>query len=49
MVKEICARKRAEQALRQQNEELRRRNEALTRFNPIATGRELRLIELKRR
>jgi hypothetical protein len=48
VVEDISARKRAEQALRQQTEELRRRNETLTRFNPIATGRELRLNELKR-
>jgi hypothetical protein len=34
-------------ALRQQTEELRARNDELELFNSAATGRELRMIELK--
>lgn len=41
--------KRAETQLRQQAEQLARSNEELARFNRLASGRELRLIEVKQR
>ena len=44
---DITERKRVEELLRQNTQELRDRNEELTRFNRLATGRELRTIELK--
>jgi PAS domain S-box-containing protein len=45
--RDVTDRKRAEDALRQHEMELTVRNEELTRFNAAATGRELRMIELK--
>jgi PAS domain S-box-containing protein len=45
---DIAERKRAEDALRRQAAELKESNDELTRFNRAATGRELRMIELKR-
>ena len=45
--RDVTDRKRAEDALRQHEMELTARNEELTRFNAAATGRELRMIELK--
>ncbi len=47
-IRDITARKRAEEELRQQTEELFARNEELRRFNRVVVGRELRMIELKR-
>jgi PAS domain S-box-containing protein len=47
IVHDITERKRAEEALRQQTEELRAKNADLELFNSAATGRELRMIELK--
>jgi PAS domain S-box-containing protein len=46
-VRDITERKQAEDALRQQTEELRASNDELELFNSAATGRELRMIELK--
>lgn len=46
---DITARKRAEEALRRQTEELQERNAELERFNQATIGRELDMIELKRR
>jgi PAS domain S-box-containing protein len=45
--RDITARKREENALRQQAEELRARNAELIRINRAAVGRELRMVELK--
>jgi PAS domain S-box-containing protein len=45
--KDVTERKRAEEELRQQTEELRASNDELELFNRAATGRELRMIELK--
>jgi PAS domain S-box-containing protein len=42
-------RRAAEEALRRQADELRLRNEELERFNRASVGRELRMVELKRR
>ena len=47
VIRDISDRKRAEEMLRQQTEELRARNDELELFNSAATGRELRMIELK--
>jgi PAS domain S-box-containing protein len=47
VIRDISDRKRAEVALRQQTEELRASNDELELFNRAATGRELRMIELK--
>jgi PAS domain S-box-containing protein len=44
---DITERKQTEAALRQQTEEIRVRNDELELFNRAATGRELRMIELK--
>lgn len=46
-ISDITERKQAEDALRQQTEELRASNVELELFNLTATGRELRMIELK--
>lgn len=46
-IRDITARKRAEEALTRYNAELQARNEEMTRFNRLAVGRELRMIELK--
>ena len=43
----LAVRKQAEEVLRKQAEELRARNDELELFNIAATGRELRMIELK--
>lgn len=45
----ITERKEAEQALLRQATELRQRNEELERFDAAAVGRELQMIELKRK
>ena len=42
-------RRAAEEALRRQADELRQRNEELERFNRASVGRELRMVDLKRR
>jgi hypothetical protein len=46
---DITERKRASEALLQQSEEMKRRNLELERFNRATVGRELDMIELKRR
>jgi PAS domain S-box-containing protein len=46
-IRDITARKLAEQALRQQTEDLRTRNAELMRINRASVGRELRMVELK--
>jgi PAS domain S-box-containing protein len=46
---DISERKAAEEALRRQTEELKQRNAELERFNRASVGRELDMIELKRR
>ena len=45
---DITERKLAEEALTASTSELKTRNEELMRFNRVATGRELRMIDLKR-
>ena len=47
IVRDISARKRAEEAVRQKVEELRASNAELEQFNRGMVGRELRMIELK--
>jgi PAS domain S-box-containing protein len=47
-VRDISARTKFEEKLRQNAEELRDRNKDLERFNKAAVGRELRMIELKK-
>jgi len=46
---DITKAKVAEQSLRQQSEEIAQRNEELERFNRAMVGRELEMIELKKR
>ena len=46
--RDVTERKLAEAAVRRYVDELRTRNEELERFNHASTGRELRMIELKR-
>ncbi|HTH47706.1 MAG TPA: PAS domain S-box protein [Candidatus Limnocylindria bacterium] len=46
--RDVTGRKVAEAEVRRYVEELRARNEELERFNRVSTGRELRMIELKR-
>ncbi|MDP2393747.1 MAG: PAS domain-containing protein [Methylococcaceae bacterium] len=46
---DITKAKIAEQSLRQQSEEITQRNEELERFNRAMVGRELEMIELKKR
>lgn len=48
MIHDITESVQSEQALRRQADELKARNEELMRFNQVATGRELRMIALKR-
>jgi PAS domain S-box-containing protein len=47
-IRDITERKRAEESVRERAIELNARNQELERFNNVATGRELRMIELKR-
>jgi nitrogen-specific signal transduction histidine kinase len=47
-LRDITARKWAEEAMHKYNADLAERNEALIRFNRAAVGRELQMIELKR-
>ena len=48
-VEDVTQRKRAEEQLQRSSKELRARNEDLERFNKAAVGRELRMIELKKK
>jgi two-component system CheB/CheR fusion protein len=47
-IRDITARKQAEEAMRQSHADLLSHAEELDRFNRVAVGRELRMIELKR-
>lgn len=49
VVQDITERKQDEIELQRQTQELRRRNQELERFDRASVGRELRMVELKRR
>lgn len=48
-IADVTGRKADEESLKRQEADLRRRNEELERFNRVSVGRELEMIDLKRR
>jgi hypothetical protein len=49
IIRDITARKQAEAALLKKSDALRQQNAELERFNKVSVGREMDLIDLKRR